>query len=123
MTKTVEQIVKVTATDPIEFAKLLLDLGKKGARIKYGSYVFLRNYPLSCEVVVDVTPDTQLESEPNLLAIPIAKPLTEEELEALAYDEILKVAEENAGIKAKKKVDIVKEYLKLYPRVSPDKVE
>lgn len=122
MTKTVEQIVKVTATDPIEFAKLLLDLGKKGARIKHGSYVFLRNYPLSCEVVVDVTPDTQLESDPNLLAIPLAKPLTEEELEALAYDEILKVADE-AGIKAKKKVDIVKEYLKMYPSVPQAKVE
>ena len=103
----VEQHIKVSATDPIEFAKLLLELGAKGARIKNGSYVFLRNYPLSCEVVVEVTPDTQIESNANISAIPVPHPLTEEQLNGLEYDVLLKMGEE-AGVKSRKKADIIK---------------
>lgn len=107
----VEQHIKVNATDPIEFAKLLLELGAKGARIKNGSYVFLRNYPLSCEVVVEVTPDTQIESNANISAIPVPHPLTEEQLNELEYDVLLKMGEE-AGVKSRKKADIIKALVK-----------
>lgn len=107
MTKTKQ--VTVSATDPIKFATLLLELGAKGAKIKNGSYVYVTNLPLSC--VVMVPEEAGVDNSPNIAVLPTPKRYTEEELEVMVYADLLGVAKE-AGIDAKKKVDIIDEYLK-----------
>lgn len=107
MTNTKRKQVTVTATDPIQFAKLLLELGAKGASIKLGSYVYLKNYPLTCEVLLPLEAD--VENTPQIAVLPVAKRHTKEELEDMTYAELLAVAKEE-GIEGKKKVDIIADY-------------
>lgn len=108
MTDTKRKQVTVTATDPIQFAKLLLELGAKGAQIKLGSYVYLKNYPLTCEVLMPL--EAEVEDTPQIAVLPVAKRHTAEELEDMAYADLLAVAKAE-GIEEKKKVDIIAAYL------------
>lgn len=110
------QHVIVRASSGIDMATQLLEMGRKGAKVKNGTYVYLKGFPLVCELLVPVTKETLVKETPNLSPLPVKFPYTEDELKELSYDVLIQVAKDN-DITAKKKADIIKEYLAKHEKV------
>src|SRR5690554_6760464 len=67
----ITQEILVTTTDPIKFAELLLEWGKKGARLKEKSYVYLRRMPLQAHLVIEVGEENIISPDANSKASPV----------------------------------------------------
>lgn len=106
------QHVIVRAFDPLDMVKQILEFGKRGATLKHGTYVYLKGFPLICELLVPVTEETLVEDTPIVTAKPVAFALTKEQLEEMSYEDLLEAAKEK-GITKRKKVEIIAEYLSL----------
>lgn len=106
----VKQKLLVSAGDPIKFTETIIDLASKGAKLKPKSYVFVKHYPLHCEMEIYVEADEQLESTPNVTAIPVPVSFTKEELEAMEWEQLKDVCK-TVGITGRNRDKLVKDYL------------
>lgn len=106
----VKQRLLVKAGDPIKFTETIIDLASKGAKLKPNSYVFVKHYPLHCEMEIYVEADEQLESTALVTAIPVPVSFTKEELEVMEW-EALKDTCKVVGITGRNRDKMVKDYL------------
>lgn len=106
----VKQKLLVKAGDPIKFTETIIELASKGAKLKPNSYVFVKHYPLHCEMEIYVEADAQLESTPLVTAIPVPVAYTKEELEAMEWEELKDVCK-TVGITGRSRDKLEKEYL------------
>lgn len=105
-----QQIV-VTAADPIAFVKEILKWGEKGATLKDRTFPRLKGLPYAVELEIET--DKNLPKTPlsNVLPIPTsAEVYTEEELNAMEWDKLKKIAK-SQGITGRDRQQVTRKYL------------
>lgn len=107
-----QQII-VTSTNPVDFVKRILELGKQGAVLKERSCPRLKGLPYAAELTIETVGSEELKVSPGVNAIPVAlseKVFTKEELEAMPIEEMRPVVA-SRGVKGRDKVKMIKQYL------------
>lgn len=105
----ITQEILVTTTDPIKFAELLLEWGKKGARLKEKSYVYLRRMPLQAHLVIEVGEENIISPDANSKVSPVGDYLKPEQFEELSWAEVVQLGKK-LGLKYGKRDEMTAEY-------------
>lgn len=104
----------VSAVDPKEFVRMVLEFGAKGAWLPDDEYPQINHYPKHVKLAIEVNENTEaILSSPNIIAFdPVydAKSFTKEELDEMQWDD-LKAVCKAVGVTGRDRTVIINRYL------------
>lgn len=113
MSKAIQKFT-ISAVDPKELIKLVLEYGKKGAWLPDDEYPQLNHYPKHVKLAIEVLDGVGIvERTQNIIAFdPVfdAKSFTKEELDVMEWDELKKICKE-IGISHRDRTQLIRKYL------------
>lgn len=127
MSKAIQKFV-ISHGDPVEFCKMLLSYGAKGAWLPDGEYAHFNHYPKHVKLAMVINSDEEIvERSANILSFdPVydAKSFTEEELEALEWS-VLKELGNAIGVSHRDRAQLIRKYIERVgePDEAGEKVE
>lgn len=113
MSKAIQKFT-ISAVDPKELIRLVLEYGKKGAWLPDDEYPQLNHYPKHVKLAIEVVDGVGIvEKTPNIIAFdPIydAKSFSKEELDSMEWDALKKICKE-VGLSHRDRAQLIRKYL------------
>lgn len=109
-----KQVITVSAVDPIQFVKRMLEMGAKGATLRDGTFPRIKGVPYMVQLEIETDKNTEVAPAPGVTPTPIPlqeKVYTREELDGMSWDEFRKNTQAH-GVKGRQRDVMTVQYLK-----------